>query len=58
MYRVNAAVYVGRFHLFHIAHQKSIASILETGDKIVMAIGSADSSHTSHNPFKPVNEHG
>lgn len=49
---VNTALYVGRFQPFHIGHYKSILAILEEMDEIVVAIGTADSSHTGRNPFE------
>lgn len=45
------ALFVGRFQPFHKGHKKSICSILNETDEIVVAVGSADSSHTEKNPF-------
>lgn len=45
------ALFVGRFQPFHNGHKKSIEQILEEVDEAVIAIGSADSSHTNSNPF-------
>lgn len=45
------ALFVGRFQPFHNGHRKSVVSILDDVDEIVVAIGSADSSHTKHDPF-------
>lgn len=45
------ALFVGRFQPFHKGHRKSVVSILDDVDEIVIAIGSADSSHTKDNPF-------
>ncbi|MEA1993082.1 MAG: nicotinamide-nucleotide adenylyltransferase [Euryarchaeota archaeon] len=45
------ALYVGRFQPFHKGHLHNIKKILEKNDEIVIAIGSAQYSHTLQNPF-------
>ncbi|MDY6764423.1 MAG: nicotinamide-nucleotide adenylyltransferase, partial [Halobacteria archaeon] len=43
--------YVGRFQPFHLGHYNVIQDIEKEVDEIVVAIGSAQESHTIDNPF-------
>jgi len=42
---------VGRFQPFHAGHRQLVEAIAEEVDELVVGIGSADASHTVHNPF-------
>jgi len=44
-------LYVGRFQPFHLGHLEVVKYILEKVDRVVIAIGSAQYSHTLENPF-------
>ncbi len=44
-------LYVGRFQPFHLGHLESIRHILKKVDAVIIAIGSAQYSHTLENPF-------
>ena len=48
---METALFVGRFQPFHLGHKESITTVIEEVDELVVAVGSADSSHTSRNPF-------
>ena len=43
--------YVGRFHPFHRGHMNVIEEIDDEVDELVVAVGSAQESHTVDNPF-------
>ncbi|MDY6779903.1 MAG: nicotinamide-nucleotide adenylyltransferase [Halobacteria archaeon] len=43
--------YVGRFHPFHLGHMNVVEEIDDEVDEIVIAVGSAQESHTVENPF-------
>ncbi len=43
--------YIGRFQPYHDGHHHMVSAIREEVDELVLGIGSADDSHTSHNPF-------
>jgi len=43
--------YIGRFQPYHNGHQRVVTAIAEEVDELVIAIGSADASHTVDNPF-------
>ena len=43
--------YVGRFQPFHYGHYNVIENISEDVDEIVVAVGSAQESHSVDNPF-------
>lgn len=43
--------YVGRFHPFHCGHMNVIEAIDDEVDELVVAVGSAQESHTVENPF-------
>jgi nicotinamide-nucleotide adenylyltransferase len=44
-------VYIGRFQPYHDGHHAMVGRIAEEVDELVLAIGSADQSHTTRNPF-------
>jgi len=44
-------LYVGRFQPFHLGHLEAIRHILKKVDFVIIAIGSAQYSHTLENPF-------
>ncbi len=48
---VKRGLMIGRFQPFHIGHLKSIEQILNEVDEIIIAIGSAQYSHSMNNPF-------
>ncbi|XGI83782.1 nicotinamide-nucleotide adenylyltransferase [Halorutilales archaeon Cl-col2-1] len=43
--------YVGRFQPFHLGHYKVLEEVAEDVPEIVIAIGTAQASHTVKNPF-------
>jgi nicotinamide-nucleotide adenylyltransferase len=48
---VDTGLYVGRFQPFHLGHLEAIKYILGKVDRVIIAIGSAQCSHTLENPF-------
>jgi len=42
---------IGRFQPFHLGHMKCVHHALERLPELIIAIGSAQFSHTLHNPF-------
>mgnify|MGYP001087848770 CR=1 FL=1 len=44
-------LYIGRFQPFHLGHLEAIKHILKKVDSVIIAIGSAQYSHTLENPF-------
>lgn len=48
---IKRGLYVGRFQPFHLGHLKAVKAILAEIDELVVAIGSAQYSHTMANPF-------
>lgn len=44
-------VFPGRFQPFHGGHRRFVESIASEVDEVVVAIGSAQASHTGRNPF-------
>jgi len=48
---MKTAVYIGRFQPFHKAHQNLISETLETYDRLIVLIGSANRSRSLKNPF-------
>jgi len=44
-------LYVGRFQPFHLGHLEAVKHILKKVDTVIIAIGSAQYSHTLENPF-------
>ncbi len=45
------AIFIGRFSPFHLGHLEIVKEIVEVEDEIIIAIGSAQQSHTKKNPF-------
>ena len=43
--------YIGRFQPYHDGHHHMVSAISEEVDELVLGIGSADDSHTTHDPF-------
>ena len=43
--------YIGRFQPYHDGHHHMVERIAGEVDELVLGIGSADDSHTRHNPF-------
>ncbi|WP_435344963.1 nicotinamide-nucleotide adenylyltransferase [Haloarchaeobius sp. HRN-SO-5] len=43
--------YIGRFQPYHDGHHSMVETIAEEVDELVLGIGSAGNSHTSHDPF-------
>ena len=43
--------YIGRFQPYHNGHHSMVERISEEVDELVLGIGSADDSHTTHDPF-------
>ncbi|MCL9812872.1 nicotinamide-nucleotide adenylyltransferase [Natranaeroarchaeum aerophilus] len=50
---MNRGCYIGRFQPFHNGHLNMVERIVEDDDidELVLGIGSADASHTKHDPF-------
>lgn len=48
---VDMGLYVGRFQPFHLGHLEATKYVLGKVDRVIIAIGSAQYSHTSENPF-------
>jgi len=44
-------LYIGRFQPYHLGHETVLQEISQEMDEIVIAIGSAQESHTTTNPF-------
>jgi nicotinamide-nucleotide adenylyltransferase len=44
-------LYIGRFQPYHLGHEAVLQEISQEMDEIVIAIGSAQESHTTINPF-------
>lgn len=49
--RTLRGLYVGRYQPFHNGHLHASEYILERADQLLIAIGSAQYSHTARNPF-------
>ena len=45
------ALVVGRFQPFHLGHLQAVRRVAAEVEEVVVAIGSADASHTLDNPF-------
>ncbi len=45
------ALYIGRFQPFHNGHLEVVKNILSEHEELIIAIGSAQESHTPKNPF-------
>jgi len=43
--------YIGRYQPYHEGHHAMVERIAEDVDELVLGIGSADQSHTPHDPF-------
>lgn len=43
--------YIGRFQPYHDGHHRMVEHIAKEVDELVLGIGSADDSHTRHDPF-------
>jgi nicotinamide-nucleotide adenylyltransferase len=43
--------YIGRFQPYHAGHHAMVSRIVEEVDELVVGVGSADQSHTPHDPF-------
>ncbi len=43
--------YIGRFQPYHDGHHEMVATIAEDVDELVLGIGSAGDSHSTHDPF-------
>ena len=43
--------YIGRFQPYHGGHHAMVERIAKEVDELVLGIGSADDSHTTHDPF-------
>ena len=43
--------YIGRFQPYHNGHHHMVEEIVDEVDELVLGIGSAGDSHTTHNPF-------
>ena len=43
--------YIGRFQPYHEGHHRMVERITEDVDELVLGVGSADGSHTTHDPF-------
>jgi len=43
--------YIGRFQPYHNGHHAMVERIADEVDELVIGIGSADKSHTDHDPF-------
>jgi len=50
-FMVNRGLYVGRFQPFHQGHLEAIQYVLKEAEEAVIAIGSAQYSHNTNNPF-------
>jgi nicotinamide-nucleotide adenylyltransferase len=44
-------LYIGRFQPYHDGHHAMVEHIVDEVDELVLGIGSADDSHTTHDPF-------
>lgn len=48
---VGRGLYVGRFQPFHVGHLCAVKKILGDVDEVIVAVGSAQYSHSVNNPF-------
>ena len=48
---MRTALFIGRFQPFHLAHLEDVKLELDEGNKVIIAIGSSQESHTKENPF-------
>lgn len=49
--RLSAGVYVGRFQPFHLGHLYAVRSALKSVRRLIIVVGSSQSSHELRNPF-------
>ena len=47
----NRGLLIGRFQPFHLGHMQCVQHVLNKLPEVIIAIGSAQFSHTLHNPF-------
>ena len=45
------SLFIGRFQPFHNGHLQVIQDIINSGEKVIIAVGSAQTSHTATDPF-------
>ncbi|MFW9907312.1 MAG: nicotinamide-nucleotide adenylyltransferase [Candidatus Thorarchaeota archaeon] len=45
------SIFIGRFQPIHLGHMHTIKQILEKDEELIIAVGSAQYSHTPNNPF-------
>ncbi|MBO8179208.1 MAG: nicotinamide-nucleotide adenylyltransferase [Archaeoglobus sp.] len=45
------AFFVGRFQPYHLGHHEVVRNVLKKVDELIIAIGSAQESHSLENPF-------
>lgn len=45
------AIFIGRFSPFHLGHLEIVKNVMKEEDELIIAIGSAQQSHTENNPF-------
>ncbi len=45
------SLFIGRFQPFHNGHLQVITDIINSGEKVIIAVGSAQVSHTPTDPF-------
>lgn len=50
-WRCRRALFLGRFQPFHLGHYNALKWIVERESEVVLAIGSAQYSHSLRNPF-------
>jgi nicotinamide-nucleotide adenylyltransferase len=50
-------LFIGRFQPFHMGHMKVVEEIIGSVDKLVLGIGSAQTSHTVDDPFTAGERH-
>ncbi|MEM2122901.1 MAG: nicotinamide-nucleotide adenylyltransferase [Candidatus Bathyarchaeia archaeon] len=51
MREVDRGLFIGRFQPFHLGHLEAAKYILSRMDEVIIAIGSAQYSHSTDNPF-------
>lgn len=49
--QTKTALFIGRFQPFHLGHLSVIKKILKENDNVIIAIGSAESTRTTENPY-------
>ena len=54
MYTFDYLVFIGRFQPFHLAHMQTIEIALQQSQKLILALGSAQSERNIKNPFLAV----